>query len=78
MNIYSLWRLPYEILLINKNIDLNKTVVFVDDLGNERLLTVFDGLKFSRTRVIVNNGEDILPEIKRSQIDFFKKNRGIF
>jgi len=68
---------PYGIalrnILINKRIDLNKTVVFVDDLERERLLTVFDGLKFSRTRVIVNNGEDIFPEIKRSQIDFFKK-----
>jgi len=49
-------------------------VVLVDDLGTERLLTVFDGLKFSRTRVIANNGEDLLPEIKRSHIDFFKKN----
>ena len=65
--------LPYVIHLINEKIDLNKTVVFVDDFGSERLLTVFDGLKFSRTRVIANNGEDILPEIKRSQIDFFKK-----
>ena len=69
--------IPYGIALrntlINKKLDLNKTVVFVDDLGSERLLTVFDGLKFSRTRVIANNGEDILPEIKRSQIDFFKK-----
>ena len=69
--------IPYGIALrntlINKGIDLNKTVVFVDDFGSERLLTVFDGLKFSRTRVIANNGEDILPEIKRSQIDFFKK-----
>lgn len=69
--------IPYGIALrstlINKHIDLNKTVVFVDDLGSERLLTVFDGLKFSRTRVIANTGEDILPEIKRSQIDFFKK-----
>ncbi|MBF0570454.1 MAG: hypothetical protein HQL12_01150 [Candidatus Omnitrophica bacterium] len=70
--------IPYGIALrntlVNKKIYLNKTVVFVDDWGRERLLTVFDGLKFSRTRVIVNNGEDILPEIKRSQIDFFKKN----
>ena len=69
--------IPYGIALrntlINKNVDLNNTVVFVDDMGAERLLTVFDGFKFSRTRVIVNNGEDILPEIKRSQIDFFKK-----
>lgn len=69
--------IPYGIALrntlLNQNINLNKTVVFVDDLGEERLLTVFDGLKFSRTRVIENNGENILPEIKRSQIDFFKK-----
>jgi len=69
--------IPYGIALrntlVNKKVDLNKTVVFVDDWGEERLLTVFDGLKFSRTRVITNNGEDILPEIKRSQIDFFKK-----
>src|SRR5208283_5362038 len=69
--------IPYGIALrnalINKRIDLNKTVVFVDDFGGEKLLTVFDGLKFSRTRVIADNGEDILPEIKRSQIDFFKK-----
>jgi hypothetical protein len=69
--------IPYGIALrntlVNNKVDLNKTVVFLDDLGGERLLTVFDGLKFSRTRVIVNNGEDILPEIKRSQIDFFKK-----
>jgi hypothetical protein len=70
--------IPYGIalrnILVNRKVDLNKTVVFVDDWGDERLVTVFDGLKFSRTRVIVNNGEDILPEIKRSQIDFFKKN----
>ena len=69
--------IPYGIALrntlVNKKVDLNKTVVFVDDGDQERLLTVFDGLKFSRTRVIANNGEDILPEIKRSQIDFFKK-----
>jgi len=69
--------IPYGIALrnplINKKIDLNKTIVFVDDLGIERLLTVFDGFKFSRTRVMANNGEDILPEIKRSQIDFHKK-----
>jgi len=70
--------IPYGVALrntlIGNKVDLNKTVVFVDDLGSERLLTVFDGLKFSRTRVIANDGEDILPEIKRSQIDFFKKN----
>jgi hypothetical protein len=69
--------IPYGIslrnTLINRKIDLDKTIVFVDDWGKERLLTVFDGLKFGRTRVIVNNEEDILPEIKRSQIDFLKK-----
>ena len=69
---------PYGIALRNtlvkSGIDLSKTLVFVDDLGKERLLTVYNGLKFSRTRVIAHNGEDILPEIKRSQIDFFKKN----
>lgn len=71
--------IPYGIALrntlINKTVDLNKTVVFVDDLGSEKLLTVFDGMKFSRTRVIASNSEDILPEIKRSQIDFFKKSQ---
>jgi len=71
--------IPYGIALrntlISHNIDFNRTVVFVDDSGDERLLTVFDGLKFSRTRVIANDGEDILPEIKRSQIDFYKKNQ---
>ena len=68
---------PYPIALrnalMNKKVNLTNIIVFVDDIGSERLLTVFDGLKFSRTRVIPNNGEDILPEIKRSQIDFFKK-----
>ncbi len=60
--------------LVKTKVDLNKTVVFIDDFGQERLLTVFDGLKFSRTRIIANHGEDLLPEIKRSQIDFLKKN----
>ena len=69
--------IPYGIALrntlINRKVSLNRTVVFVDVIKNEKLLTVFDGLKFSRTRVITSGGEDILPEIKRSQIDFFKK-----
>jgi hypothetical protein len=69
--------IPYGIALRNtlnnQKVDLNKTVVFVDDLGDERLLTVFNGLKFSRTRIITHSDEDILSEIKRSQIDFFKK-----
>ncbi|MBF0511632.1 MAG: hypothetical protein HQL13_04800, partial [Candidatus Omnitrophica bacterium] len=30
--------------------DSPKTIVFVDDLGTEQLLTVFEGLKLSRTR----------------------------
>ena len=68
---------PYGIALRNvlarKNIGVNKPVVFVDDLGKERLLTAFDGVKFSKTRVIVGSGENILSEIKRSQIDFYKK-----
>lgn len=69
--------IPYGIALRNtllsQRIDLNRTVVFVDEFKGERLLTVFDGLKFSRTRIIANNEGDILPEIKRSQIDFLKK-----
>jgi len=70
--------IPYGIALrnalINRNIDLNKTIVFIDDFSKERLITVFDGLKFSRTRAVAQNEADILPEIKRSQIDFYKKN----
>jgi hypothetical protein len=69
---------PYGIalrhLLKKSKVDLDRTVVFVDDLGRERLLTVFEGLKFSRTRIITSTDEDLLPEIKRSQIDFSKKN----
>jgi hypothetical protein len=68
---------PYALALRNtlenNNISLNKYVVFVDDLVSERLVTVFDGKKFSRTRIIANSGENILPEIKRSQIEFNKK-----
>ncbi|MBF0511860.1 MAG: hypothetical protein HQL13_05990 [Candidatus Omnitrophica bacterium] len=56
--------------------DSPKTIVFVDDLGTEQLLTVFEGLKLSRTRVLGHAGDDILPEIKRSQIDFSKKIEG--
>lgn len=69
---------PYAIairsLLVNKQTDMTRLIVFVDDLGNEKLMTVFDGLKFSRTRTIyTGNAEDILPDIKRSSIDFNKK-----
>lgn len=70
--------IPYGLavrnLLLKKTIDLSRGVVFVDGLGNERLLTVFEGMKFGRTRIISNSEADILPEIKRSQIDFAKKN----
>ncbi|MDE2026952.1 MAG: hypothetical protein KGJ11_00245 [Candidatus Omnitrophica bacterium] len=70
--------IPYALALRNyllkKTVDLARGVVFVDDFGPERLLTVFEGMKFSRTRVISINETDILPEIKRSQIDFAKKN----
>ena len=60
--------------LVNKRIDMTRLIVFVDDLGNEKLITVFDGLKFSRTRTIyTGNAQDILPDIKRSSIDFNKK-----
>jgi len=69
---------PYAIALrnalIQRQIDLNKTVLFIDDRGEEKFLTVFDGLLFSRTRAIAHHDEDLLPEIKRSQIDFLKKN----
>jgi hypothetical protein len=69
---------PYAIairsLLVNKQTDMTRLIVFVDDLGNEKLITVFDGLKFSRTRTIyTGNAQDILPDIKRSSIDFNKK-----
>ncbi len=69
---------PYAIairsFLVNKQTDMTRLIVFVDDLGNEKLMTVFDGLKFSRTRTIyTGNAQDILPDIKRSYIDFNKK-----
>jgi len=69
---------PYAIairgLLVDRQTDMTKPIVFVDDLGSEKLITVFDGLKFSRTRTIYTGiAEDILPDIKRSTIDFNKK-----
>ena len=69
---------PYAIairsLLVNKQTDMTRMIVFVEDSGNEKLITVFDGLKFSRTRTIyTDKAEDILPDIKRSHIDFNKK-----
>jgi|GEM_PF-2719009 len=68
---------PYGIalrnILIQKKCDLGKPLVFIDDLEKERLITVFDGLKFSRTRIMAKGSESLLPEIKRSVMDFFKK-----
>jgi hypothetical protein len=70
--------IPYAIairnFLINKGIELAMGIVFIDDLGDEKLITVFSGLKFSVTRILTTNDiENILPEIKRSQIGFSKK-----
>ena len=70
--------IPYAIairsFLINKNIELERGILFIDDLGDEKLITVFSGLKFSVTRVLMTNDvENIFPEIKRSQIGFSKK-----
>ena len=60
--------------LARDQVDMNRLVVFVDDMGPEKLLTVFDGQKFSRTRTVRGPSvEDILPDIKRSSIDFNKK-----
>jgi hypothetical protein len=69
---------PYAVavrsLLMNHKTDMTRPVVLVDDLGHEKLITVFDGLKFSRTRTIYSDKtETILPDIKRSHIDFNKK-----
>jgi len=69
---------PYAIairsLLVNNQTNMAKLVLFVDDLGHEKLMTVFDGLKFSRTRTFyTDKAHDILPDIKRSLIDFNKK-----
>jgi len=63
--------------LMNKQIDMTKPIIFVDDLGQEKLITVIDGLKFSRTRTInTDSTENILPDIKRSYINFHKKLGG--
>jgi len=74
---------PYAIairgLMTERQVDMSRTIVFVDDLGaQEKLITVFDGLRFSRTRTLNSNkAEDILPDIRRSPIDFNKKS-GVF
>lgn len=69
---------PYAVairnFLFHSKIQVNKPVVLLDDLGDEKLITVFEGLKFSRTRTIFSNKiEQILPEIKRSVINFERK-----
>ena len=68
--------IPYAIAIRNtlesNNVKFDKSVVFVDDLESEKLLTVFNGKKFSTTRVITHS-ENIVSEILRSQIDFNKK-----
>jgi hypothetical protein len=69
---------PYAVavrnyILRNKILD-NKLVVFLDDIGHEKFITVFEGMKFSRTRTVFNEkAEQLLPEIKRSAINFEKK-----
>ena len=70
--------IPYAIairhFLISKGIELAQGIVFIDDLGVEKLITVFFGLKFSVTRTLTTNDvESILSEVKRSQIGFSKK-----
>jgi hypothetical protein len=70
--------LPYaqalRSLLVQRQVAMSRSIIFVDDLGQEKLITVFDGLKFSRTRTVhTDKTEDILPDIKRSHIDFNKK-----
>jgi len=69
---------PYAVairhFMLNKNIELSKGVVFIDDWGDEKLITVFSGLKFGVTRTLLaSDTENLLPEIKRSQIGFSKK-----
>ncbi len=70
--------IPYAIairnFLMKKNVELKKGIIFIDELGEERLITVFSNLKFSVTRTLTTTGiENILPEIRRSQIGFSKK-----
>ena len=69
---------PYAVAVRNfiyhQRISINKPIVFLDDLGNEKLITVFEGLKFSRTRTIFNNkADEVLSEVKRSAINFERK-----
>jgi hypothetical protein len=69
---------PYAVaarkLIAQQRFEADKTVVLLDDLGHEKLITVFEGLKFSRTRSLFNGDpQQILSEIKRSVINFEKK-----
>jgi len=70
--------IPYAIairhFLISKGVEFANGVVFIDDLGDEKLITVFSGFKFSVTRTLTtNDDENIFSEVKRSQIGFNKK-----
>jgi len=69
--------IPYAIalrnFLIRKNIELENGIIFIDDFSDEKLITVFSGQKFSVTRTLTGELENIWPEIKRSQIGFSKK-----
>ncbi len=70
--------IPYSLairhILDQKKIDHKKIIVFLDDLDEEALITVFEGLKFSKTRhLLTSDIEVIFPELKRTQISFKKK-----
>ena len=74
VSVFIPYAMAIRYFLINKNIEVTKGIVFIDDLGDEKLITVFSGLKFSVTRTLTTGDiENILPEIKRSQIGFSKK-----
>ena len=69
---------PYAIAIRSlfevRGIKREGLMIVVDILGSENLITVFEGLKFSRTRTIEGDTlEQILPDIKRSLMDFQKK-----
>lgn len=48
-----------------------KTVIFIDDLKDEILITIFEGLKFTKTRKItIEDDKQLVSEIKRSQKNY--------
>jgi hypothetical protein len=60
--------------LASRHVPTDRLIVFLDDLGTEKFITVFEGLKFSRTRTLFEeNPQQLLSEIKRSIINFEKK-----